>query len=651
MKEQDSHSHSQLHKLSALGVLVTLGIVYGDIGTSPLYVYTAIIDESPISKDLALGGLSCIIWTLTLMTTLKYVVFTLRADNNGEGGIFSLFALVRRHRKWLIVPAIIGGAALLADGIITPPISIASAVEGLKGNNPELNTLPYIYGILVGLFVIQQFGTKKVGGSFGPIMFIWFTMLSVLGLTWVITNPGVFAALNPYYAYRFLTQTEEGYWLLGAVFLCTTGGEALYSDLGHCGRSNIRVSWMFVKTSLILNYAGQCAWLLAHEGQTLDGRRPFFELMPEWWLMPGIIIATAAAIIASQALITGSFTLISEAMRLDLWPKSRIHYPSDSKGQLYIPSINFLLMAGCLAVVYIFEESTNMEAAYGLSITLTMLMTTILFTVYIMTRRKYRVWGVVFLLVYLAIELSFLGANLRKFMEGGYVTLMIGGVLVLIMYVWFKARKIKNRYTEFVNMDEYKDVLMSLSNDFAVPKYCTHLVYMTSSNSPHLIEQKTIYSILRKQPKRADLYWFLHVSVADKPYNLEYKVDMVLPGEVIYVDFRLGFRQEPRVNALFRKVVEDLVKSGEVDITSRYDSLSKNNIVGDFRFVVLQKFLSAESSLHWFDRIVMQIHFLLKQISLSEERAFGLDSSNVTIEKYPLILSPSGEEKFLKRVY
>jgi KUP system potassium uptake protein len=638
-----------LNKASVAGILIALGIIYGDIGTSPLYVMNAICNGKVINEFLIIGALSCIIWTLTLQTTVKYVMLTLQADNNGEGGIFSLFALVRRHGKWTVFPAMIGGAALLADGMITPPISVTSAIEGLQ-NIPYLHhinvmTIVYIViGILTVLFFFQQFGTSNIGKAFGPIMLVWFLMLAVLGLheLYQANDWRIFRALNPYYAIRVLTVYPKGFWILGAVFLCTTGAEALYSDLGHCGRGNIRASWTFVKTCLILNYLGQGAYLINIKSEVWSSavKNPFYELMPHWFLLSGIIIATIAAIIASQALISGSFTLISEAMKLNLWPKMKINYPTVERGQSFIPGINMLLFVGCTAITLYFKRSSDMEAAYGLSITICMIMTSCLFSYYMFVKRVPIVWIVTYLVVYLTIEFSFLWANLvEKFVEGGVVTVVVAGGLFLTMIVWYKSRKIKNRYVEFVRMDDYIPIIQELSNDTGINKYATHLVYLTSANNPKEIEHKILYSILYRKPKRADIYWFVHVDVVDDPYTTEYVVQTIIPNEIIRVEFRLGFRVDHRIQYMFRKVVEEMVANKEVNVVSRYESLSKNNVVGDFRFIVMEKFLSRDNALPVWERMMMRAYFLLKKVSLSEERGFGLDSSDVTLEKYPIIVS------------
>jgi KUP system potassium uptake protein len=649
------------NKVTVAGLLIALGIIYGDIGTSPLYVLNAITSGKTITNDLVIGALSLIIWTLTLQTTVKYVILTLNADNRGEGGIFSLFALVRRRRKWLVLPAMIGGAALLADGMITPPISVTSAVEGLKQipvlSNITQTTIIYIViGILSVLFFIQQFGTAFIGKFFGPIMTFWFIMLAVLGIIHLSDYFSVLKAFNPYYGIELLIKYPKGFYILGGVFLCTTGAEALYSDLGHCGKWNIRYSWIFVKTCLIINYLGQGAWLLSHyNGQAITseminaGFNPFYGAMPNWFLYFGIAIATSAAIIASQALISGSFTLISEAMRLSLWPKLRINYPTEARGQLFIPAINLLLFAGCIGVVIYFQKAANMEAAYGLAITLCMIATSILFANYLVLKRTRPVLVYLYLLIFLTIELSFLFANIQKFPHGGYVALVMGGILFVVMYIWFRARKIKNRYVEFVRFEHYIPKIQELSSDRAVPKYSTHLVYLTSADNPREIEHKIIYSILNKRPKRADIYWFVHVDTLDDPYTSEYMVEHIIPNDIIRIDFRLGFRIEPRINLMFRKVVEDLVANKEVNIISRYESLATSNTVGDFQFMVMEKYISQDTELPFTERVIMKLYFWLKDISLSEERGFGLDPSNVTVEKFPLIVGAPTKLK-LKRV-
>jgi len=636
-------------KISAAGLLITLGIIYGDIGTSPLYVMKSIVGLGAIDQTVILGGISCIFWTITLQTTLKYVIITLRADNKGEGGIFSLYALVRRRKTpWLVFPALIGGSTLLADGIITPPISVSSAIEGLQAIQPDIPIIPIVISIITFLFVIQRFGTNFVGKFFGPVMFAWFSMLGILGLISIGHDWTIFRAINPMYGADLLFDHPGGFWLLGAVFLCTTGAEALYSDLGHCGRENIRLTWGFVKLCLMLNYFGQGAYLMEHHGELLNGTNPFYLLMADWFLPFGIALATVAAVIASQAMISGSFTLINEAIRLNFWPKVKVVYPSDVRGQLYIPSINWLLYVGCVIVVLYFGESSKMEAAYGLAIVTTFIMTTILLANYLLLN-NYPKW-VVYLLIpfYLIIEIAFLIANLDKFPHGGWVTLLIASILITVMMVLYYSRKIRNSLVEFVKIDEYLPLLEKLSEDTTIPKCATHLVYLTSANYANEIEGKVMYSILYKQPKRADIYWFVHVDVLDEPYTLEYKVKEIMKGKLIRVDFRIGFRIDPRINLMFRHVVEELVKNKEVDIVSRYPSLGDRGLTGDFRFVVMEKFLSVDNELPWLQKIIMDLYFLIKRVALPEEKAFGLDTSTVMVEKVPLIVKPVSDLKITR---
>jgi len=635
MRSSVHKGHNQ--SLSAIGLLITLGIIYGDIGTSPLYVMKAITGgAASITPPFIMGGLSCIFWTLTLQTTLKYIIITLRADNNGEGGIFSLFALIRKRAKWAYVLAIVGGSTLLADGVITPSITIVSAVEGLGIVNPRIPVVPIVIIIITGLFFVQKFGTKAVGESFGPIMFVWFSMLGVLGVSQIIHNPGILKAIDPRHAYQFLTGYPEGFLLMGAVFLCTTGAEALYSDLGHCGLKNIRITWAFVKTTLLLNYFGQGSWILRNTESIYEWTNPFFSIMPHWFLIIGVLISTVAAVIASQALISGSYTLISEAISLNFWPKIRINYPTNIKGQMYISSINWMLYSACLFVVLFFQRSANMEAAYGLSITITMLMTTGLLSIYLFYRKVPIYIIGVFLAVYLSIEGSFLVANLNKFTHGGWFTLLLGGVLFLIMYVWYNGRKIKNSFIEFLKIEQYAEVIKDLCQDSTVPKYATNLVFLTKANKVTDVESKIIYSILNKHPKRADVYWLLHVDILDEPHVLEYKITHIIPGVMIKVDFKIGFKVQPRVNLFFRQVLDELSHNHEIDMLSRYESLRKHYVSADFRFVVIDRIQNYDFDFPPREQFIMDFYAIFKKFGISEVRALGLDTSNVTIETVPL---------------
>jgi KUP system potassium uptake protein len=634
-----NHTSSRIHKLSVLGVIVSLGIIYGDIGTSPLYVLKAILSEvGTPTPEVILGALSCIIWTLTLQTTIKYVLITLRADNKGEGGIFSLFALLRRKRSWLYIFAIIGGSTLLADGIITPSITVLSAVEGLQMINPDLSVLTIAFAILTFLFFIQQFGTNFIGKSFGPIMFIWFSMLGVLGFTQLIQAPFVIKAFNPYYAYNLLSHYPKGFLLLGAVFLCTTGAEALYTDLGHCGIKNIRTSWVFVKTMLITTYLGQGAWVINHLNELKPGVNPFYEVMPQWFLPIGIAIATIAAVIASQALISGSYTLITEAISLNFWPKIRIKYPSHAKGQMYVPAINWLLYISCIIVIFLFKNSSAMEAAYGLSITITMLMTSILMIFYLLLRKK-SIWVVlIFGASYFTIEGAFLLSNMNKFSHGGWFTIMVAALLSIIMLVLYQGRRIRNRFITFDKIEKYLPVIADVGKDATIPKYASNLVYTTHADYKTDIEAKTIQSIFNRQPKRADMYWFLHVDILDSPYTLEYKVTELVPKQAMRIDFYIGFKMQPRINDYFKQVLNHLGEAGVVDLISPHPSLRKHEIRSDFRIVQIDRRVSRQVDLPFIEKITLNLYYFFKRFGISDVTAWGLDGSIVTIERIPLTI-------------
>lgn len=647
-----THSGASINKVTAAGMLVAFGIVFGDIGTSPLYAYKAIIGERLVTEDLILGGLSCVFWTLTFQTTLKYVIITLQADNKGEGGIFSLYALVRRFSKpWMMVPAIIGGSFLVSDGIITPPISVSSAIEGLQKYYPDLNTIPIVLGIIVFLFVIQQFGTHWIGRIFGPVMMTWFGFIGIIGLMAVSAEPHILKAFNPYYAYNLLTNYPEGFWILGSVFLCTTGAEALYSDIGHCGKGNVRISWIFVKITLLLSYAGQGAWMLGKLDTKLGTLSPFYEIVPQFLFIPSVALATLAAIIASQALISGSFTLVSEAIRLNFSPRLFVEYPSNVKGQLYIPFINWMMMVGCITVVLYFGRSEKMEAAYGLAVTITMLMSTILMSAYLYSRR-WPMWSILLITgTFLAIEISFFIANLVKFHEGGWISILSGAIVSSVMGIWFLGKKIKNRLTEFDELPPHIPHIRDLSTNPKISKYATHLVFLTASPNADRIERKVIYSIFSKRPKRADFYWFVHINVIDEPYTMNYKVQTLVQNDIYFVTFNLGFRVEPRINLFFRMVVDDLMKQKEIEIPDRITVVSDEVIEGDFKFIVHQHFMSHENDLPVQEKFIMNCYFLMRKlVSVKEEVGYGLDTSNVQVEKVPLVISRPSNIK-LVRVY
>jgi KUP system potassium uptake protein len=643
------NTHTGIKKVTLAGLIITLGIVYGDIGTSPLYVMNAIMKGGIVVNDwLIYGSLSCIFWTLTLQTTFKYVVITLQADNHGEGGIFALFALVRRKTNLIAIITMVGGSALLADGVITPAITVTSAVEGLNILYSNIPVVPIVLSIFLLLFFFQQFGSGLIGSIFGPVMFIWFVLLAVLGISQLAHGAGVLNAMNPYYAYKFLSTYPDAIILLGAVFLCTTGAEALYSDLGHCGIKNIRISWVFVKISLLLNYFGQGAWLLNHLADAKNVN-VFYSIMPPWFLIPGIIISTAAAIIASQALISGSYTLISEAITLNMWPRIKVLYPTSVKGQVYIPFVNWLLWIACSFVVVYFAKSSNMEAAYGLSITITMIMTTLLLQVYLAKRKLNIVFRLSLLVLFLTIEGTFLYANLHKFMDGGWLTIMLASFFAIIMYSWYFGRKIKNKFITFTSLKKETEVIHELSMDYNVPKIATNLVYITKANKIDQIESKIMYSIFNKHPKRANTYWFLHIDSLDTPDTFEYSVHHIVPGVVIKVEFHLGFKVERRINVYFKQVLEDLEKTHEISMVSHYKSLKRHSIPADFLFVNLDRVLINDYKLPPLKRFTMGMHNLIRGMGINDVKAYGLDTSNVIEEKIPIVIARE-EKKRIRRI-
>jgi KUP system potassium uptake protein len=547
---------------------------------------------------------------------------------------------------------------LLADGMITPPMSVASAIEGLNGVNglekiivPGNNlTVGIIITIISLIFFFQRFGTKIIGFAFGPIMLIWFSMIMILGIAHVADHVGILKSINPYYAIDLLVNYPKGFWLLGAVFLCTTGAEALYSDLGHCGRMNIQVSWAFVKVALVMNYMGQGAWLMQHVGEPSNNVNPFFELMPHWFLLIGIGVATAAAIIASQALISGTFTLINEAISLNFWPRVTVKFPTDQKGQIYIPSANFILWLGCLTMIFFFRKVENMDAAYGFSIIITMLMTTVLMNFYMLNVRKFSQLAVAIIIaVFATIEISFFIANAVKIKEA-YITFIFSASMIFVMIIWYRARKITNRYLDFVKVKDYLEPLAQLSEDKDIPKYATHLVYLTKADNYREIEHRIIDSILNRKPKRADIYWFIHIDRMDSPYGMEYSVHECMDDKVMRVDFKLGFRIQPRVNVLFKKVMQELNECHELGIYSKYESLKSKDFHADITYVIIESFFSIENELSFKEDFIMDAYFNIKQLAQSDQKAFGLDNDMTVVEHVPLIIK-SNENIPLKRSF
>lgn len=638
-----------IKKLSFAGLIVTLGIVFGDLGTSPLYVMKAIVrGGSEFNELLIYGSLSCIFWTLTLQTTTKYILIALNADNKGEGGIMALFALIRKKSSWTAVLAMIGGSALLADGVITPAITVTSSIEGLKLINPDIPVVPIVLFLFAILFFIQQFGTNFIGSSYGPMMVIWFSMLGIFGVSNLMLHPGIIKAVNPEYAFMFLKDYPGGFILLGAVFLCTTGAEALYADLGHCGKSNIRVSWIFVKLTLLLNYAGQGSWLIS-KGFPGAEVNPFFGIMPQWFVLPGVLIATAASIIASQAIISGSFTILKEAVSLNFWPKVRVVNPTANRGQVFIPFVNGYLFIACSLVVLFFRQSSNMEAAYGLAITITEMMTTFLLTYYLYLKGLNHRVILIMLMVYFTVEGSFLVANLHKFNDGGWFTILAASIFLIIMYGWYFGRKLKNRYVTFTSLDKYLDMFRDLSRDESVPKTATNLVYIIKANRPDQVESKVIYSIFQKQPKRADTYWLLHIDNVDEPNRFEYNVSEIIPGILIRVDFHIGFKVEPKINLYFREVLEDLVASGKIKLESSFPSLRKHSFPADFKYILIDRVMPRDYKLSTSENFTLSLHNISRMVGISDIKALQLDSSNTIEEQVPITIDQPVQTR-IKRI-
>lgn len=660
-------NHCKERPLTIAGMLVTLGVVYGDIGTSPLYVMKGLVEGNggleSVTNEFIYGSLSLIFWTLTLLTTFKYVLIVLKADNHGEGGILALYSLIRKMGNWLIYPAMIGGATLLADGVLTPAVTVTSAIEGLKGIPAYVNSfgtsqstvvLITIF-ILFILFFIQRTGTEIIGRLFGPIMLLWFMMLGILGVVHVLGNLDILKSFSPYYGIKLLfsEHNKAGFAILGSVFLATTGAEALYSDLGHVGRKNIYGTWPFVKICLLLNYFGQGAWLLQVKGtpeiQTMIDFNPFFNIMPNYFRIFGVILATLAAIIASQALISGSFTLVSEAIKLNLLPRLKIYYPALSKGQMYIPTVNILLMLSCIGVVLFFRTSAHMEAAYGLAITITMLMTTILLFKYLVKRKVSRVLALLMVISFGTLETAFFIASASKFFRGGYVTVIIGSFILIHMILWYKAAMLEQAVTKEVSLEDYIFKLSRLRKDEHFPVYATNLVYLTSKSKPGKVNNEIMYSILDKRPKKAEVYWFVNVQVTDEPRTMAYTVENFGTDFVFKIQLRLGFRVEQKVSAYLRQIVNDLMESHEIkEQYQLYSTSEVNRNVGDFCFVLVREELPHDIDLPLFQRLIMLYRLELKKITVSPVRWFGLEHTDVKVEHVPLRLGTTRQIK-LKR--
>lgn len=636
--------------LSIGTMLITLGIVYGDIGTSPLYVMQSMFSYKGFLQDpyMIMGGISAVFWTLTLQTTIKYVLITLRADNNGEGGIFSLYALLKGMKyKWLYLIAIVGGSSLVADGVITCSITVTSAIEGLQNVDPSIPVIPIVVIIISTLYAFQRQGTQKIGKYFGPVMSVWFLMLGVLGVAQIFTYPRILEALSPVYAYRMLFDYPHTFILLGAVFLCTTGAEALYADLGHCGIRNIRMTWIYVKSMLMLNYLGQGAWLLKHIQTTKVSDNPFYTMMPDWFLIPGVIMATAAAIIASQALISGTFTLVSESISLNFFPQLKIKYPTIVKGQMYIPKINMFLWLGSMFVVFYFRESSRMQAAYGLAISITMLMTTVLMTFYLI-KNKAAIWKIcLFTGTFSIVETAFFLSNMQKFTHGGWFTLSLAAFFSLSMYAWTRGSEIRNRFIKFVPLKQYLPVVEAVSADTEITKTATHLIYMVNTPDKNLVDDDIVFSLINHSPKRADVYWLIYLNVAEAPYTCNYSITPIEDQKIFRVDINLGFRMDPKINMYFIQILNEQAVNGNVDKLSEYKSLRAYNYRADYRFVVIDRIKNLELPLSNTQDYILSYYYFMKKIGTNEIERYGLNSSNTISEYVPLGLAMSMEDKIV----
>ena len=661
--------NNKAKRMSAAGLLIAIGIVYGDIGTSPLYVMKSIVEGNGgignVNRDFIIGSISLVLWTVTLLTTLQTVIIALKATNHGEGGIFALYTLVRKRAKWLVLPALIGGAAILADGTLTPAVTVTTAIEGLKGlnfgGNVPVSTQNMVMAItvvsLLVLFSIQKMGTSIIGKAFGPIMFLWFTFLGVMGVMNMVGDWSILQAINPIYAIRLLVSpyNKAGIFILGSIFLATTGAEALYSDVGHVGKSNIIGSWPFVFVCLSLNYFGQGVWILNNPTyRPADGGvlNPFFEMIPANIRLFAIILATIAAVIASQALITGSFTLVAEASGLKFLPRMNINYPSNEKGQIYIPSINKGICVATIAIVLYFQTSAHMEAAYGLSITISMLMTTILLYEWLVMKKVNTVWNWIFLIFFGVLDIMFMISSLTKFTHGGYVSLFIAGAIGFVMYVWYYGNKVRDKRearNAYVRLDEYTDMLTNLSHDENYPTYATNLVYMANVKYNKFIKREILYSILDKRPKRAKAYWFVTVNVTNEPFTAEYAVNTYGTKNVINIQLYLGFKKQTSVNVYIRQIVHDLIADGTIEPQPQEYTTSPGRDVGDFSFVIVNDVISPQTQLVGYEKWLVEARVRLQNLSSNPASWFGLEYADTVIERVPLILGRPNPS-YIKRI-
>lgn len=668
LREDEPGSSLNTDKFSLGMFLVTIGIVYGDIGTSPMYVMKSIVEGNGgltnVDSEFIIGSLSLVIWTITLLTTVKHVLIALRADNHGEGGIFALYSLVKDCGAWLIVPTMVGGCTMLADGVLTPAVTVTTAVEGLRSielmnrflGEGQTVVLIITITIVCALFLIQRNGTSAIGKLFGPVMLVWFTFLGVTGIWLALGDLSILRALNPIYAIKVLVSpgNKAGLMILGSVFLCTTGAEALYTDMGHVGRGNILRSWPFVKVCLILNYMGQCVWIIHNTSNTAlahaEDMNPFYLMLPEGLRPVSIILSALAAIIASQALISGSYTLVHEAASLDLMPHLNVRYPSDTKGQIYVPVINKILWVLCILVILYFRSGSRMENAYGLAITISMLMMTIMFTVYIGVKHHNKIGALLFALIFFFLEGMFFISSLGKFMIGGYVAVIISLAILYIMISWYRGTQIERLQINTLPMREYLDDLKGLKEDETIPLCSNNLVYLAKDDEFEDIDRDILYSVLDKEPKRADAYWFISMNTTDQPYQREYEVETFGTDYVFRIALNLGFKVKQSVNVYLRQVVQDLLASGELPPQKKNHSIYGASDIGSFKFCMLRKRIPYEGDISSMDNLLIHTKYYIRRLAGSPARWFGLDTANLIIEYVPLFLPKKVEEQRLTRV-
>ncbi len=654
------------HKLQAspdkisLGMcIVTMGVVYGDIGTSPLYLAQSFVSGQGgiryVDRTSVLGMLSLLFWSITLITTVKYVLIAMRIDNRGEGGIFALYSMVKRFAKWLWIPAMIGGAAFLADSVLTPAVSISSAVEGLKTLrafenvftvNPQL-TLAITVIIIVILFAVQSRGTERIGRVFGVVVAIWFTFMAVVGIIAIGKDWSIFAALNPWYGLEYLLNlngaNRAGLAIMGTVFLATTGAEALYSDMGHVGRGNIYATWPFIFICLIFNYFGQGAWMIRNQSNkalwSAPNVNPFFQTINPTLRYVAVILSVAAGVIASQALITGAFTMVSEATGLNWMPHLQVRYPARTRGQLYIPTVNFVLCAATLVVLMIFQNSERITNAYGLALTVTMITTVVLLMAYMWYAQKRRVLALIFGVVFLAIQSLFFISSLSKFFTGGWFTTILTIVIFTIMYTWDTGTRIERSQRRHMLPEDFLPALNILHKDKSVPLYADNLVYLTSDRELRRLDTDIFYSIFADHPKRAHAWWAVSVQVTDAPYTREYSVENFGTDFLFRVRMRLGFKVNQNVSTYLHQIMHELIDQGTLPPQETiYPKVDNDPQIGTINYVLIHKALMPESKVDVRGALSLRIKYAIRHMAGSPVKWFGLAAFNPRIEVQPLFV-------------